>query len=141
MRRGLFVERRRRDHVGSGIRLCRPRRCTGARAPNMGCLGAVCVHSGRDARHAVFLAQCAYGAVGWDTLTPSPPGALCRMSVSWRQWSSSGGDRCSWTDRQNSHAVGGRMARHLFHHHKAAGGTEKEEEEFSAAAEDTKQLT
>jgi hypothetical protein len=106
----------------------------------MGCLGAVGVHGGRDAWHAMFLAQRAYGAVGWDTLTPSPPGATCHMSVSRRKWSSSGEGMFWWTNRQNSQAVGGRMARHLFHHRKAAGGTENEEE-FSAAAGDAEQLT
>jgi hypothetical protein len=106
----------------------------------MGCLGAVGGHGGRDAWHAVFLAQCADGAVGWNTLTPSPPGAVCHMGISRRQWQSSGGDRCSWTNRQNSHAVGGRMAIHLFHHDKPFGGTESKEE-FSAAAEDREQLT
>ena len=44
--------------------------------------------------------------------------------------------KCSWTDRQNSHAVGGRMARHLYHHRSAtpSAGLRDSDEEFSAAA-------
>jgi hypothetical protein len=140
MRRGLFEERRSRDYVGSGIRLCRPCRCTKARAPDMRCLDAVGGHGGRDAWHAVFLAQCTDGAVRRDALTPSSPGATCHMSVSRRQSKSSSGDTLSWTNRQNSHAVGGRMARHLYHHRKAVSGIESREE-FSAAADSTQQLT
>jgi hypothetical protein len=126
MRRGISQMRRSRDHIRGRVRLCRPCRDSEARAPNMRCLGAVSGHGGRDAWHAVLLAQSADGAIRWNALTPSPPGAACCMSVSRRQWQSSGRDRCWLTNRQNSHAVGGRMGRHSFHHDKAFGGNREQ---------------